>query len=71
MAESGVRIVLPEPLMRELRFLRGWGYGEAEPDVARYLIQRGLDDLRRSGVIPPYCECGRADRPKTSEAEDE
>jgi len=62
---SGVRIDLIEQQMRELRFLRGWGYGETEAEVARYLIERGLDDLRRSSVIPPYCDCGRT--PVTTE----
>jgi hypothetical protein len=55
---GGVRIDLTDAQLRELKFLTGWGYGAAEADVARYLIERGLDDLRRTRVIPPYCDCG-------------
>ena len=28
-------------------------YGSTPNEVARYLILRGLDDLTRSGVLPP------------------
>lgn len=53
---GGVRIELLEQQMRELSFLKGWGYGKTEADVVRYLVERGLDDLRREKVIPPYWE---------------
>jgi hypothetical protein len=29
------------------------GYGNTPTEVARYLIQRGIDDLIRDGVIGP------------------
>ena len=57
MAEIG--FALTEQQMRELKFLVGWGYGTSPAEVARFLLERELDDLRRSGVIPPYCDCGK------------
>jgi len=56
MHDGGVRVDLQKQHRAELEFLTGWGYGNDQTDVARYLIERGLDDLRRSGVIPPYLE---------------
>ena len=29
------------------------GYGQTPTEVARYLIQREVDDLRRTGVVKP------------------
>lgn len=58
MGSGGVRVDLSAHQLRELKFLSAWGYGPTEADVIRYLVERGLDDLRRSRVIPPYCECG-------------
>lgn len=56
---GGVRVDMRDQIMAELKFLTGLGYGATESDVVRYLVERSLDDLRRSGVIPAYCECGK------------
>jgi hypothetical protein len=34
-----------------LNFLASKGYGRDADDVARYLILRGIDDLKRAGVL--------------------
>lgn len=58
-SDGGVRVDLLEQQRLDLLFLVGWGYGDNEAEVARYLIQRALDDLRRARVIPPRCECSK------------
>jgi hypothetical protein len=34
-----------------LRLSKIGGYGTTPADVARYVLQRGIDDLRRAGVL--------------------
>jgi hypothetical protein len=36
-----------------LEELVGFGYGNTATEVARYLIQKGLDELLQSGLIGP------------------
>jgi hypothetical protein len=38
---------------RELKRLVHLGYAETVDDVVRYIVMRGLDDLRRSPVLAP------------------
>lgn len=39
-------------LLREVARLHPRIYGRTNGDVAAYLIQRGLDDLARAGLLP-------------------
>jgi hypothetical protein len=47
-----VEVTLAPEQLEELRSLVG-RYGRSPTAVARYLIERELDDLRRSGVLKP------------------
>jgi hypothetical protein len=48
-----LEIGLAPPTFAALQQLVKIGYGQNPTEVARYLIQREVDDLRRSRVIPP------------------
>lgn len=48
---KSVDVKLPQVTYAALSQLVKAGYGQNPTDVARYLIQREVDDLRRSGVI--------------------
>lgn len=43
---------MPAKMLDDLRWLGSRGYGMDAADVARYLIARELDDLRRARVLP-------------------
>ena len=43
---------LDEQTVAALDALIQRGYGKTRADVARYLIQREIDDLKRAGVLP-------------------
>lgn len=43
---------LDQPTLAALDALIERGYGKTRADVARYLIQREIDDLKRAGVLP-------------------
>jgi hypothetical protein len=47
-----VEIGLPPEEYACLEYLKKEGYGNNPTEVARYLIRRELDDLRRTGVLP-------------------
>jgi hypothetical protein len=51
-----VEPTLPLDAFKSLEALVAKGYGSSPTDVARYLILREIDDLKRAGVI----ESGRA-----------
>ena len=46
-----LEIGLPVAAFEALRELVKKGYGQTPTEVGRYLIQREIDDLRRTGVI--------------------
>jgi hypothetical protein len=46
--EIGLPVEVHESL---LRLSKIGGYGTTPTDVARYLLQRGIDDLRRADVL--------------------
>jgi hypothetical protein len=47
-----VEPTLPLAVFESLELLVERGYGSSPTDVARYLILREIDDLKRSGVLP-------------------
>jgi hypothetical protein len=47
------------------------GYGSNPTEVARYLIRRELDDLRRAGVLPVMLPAFSANTPSTDGKPDE
>jgi hypothetical protein len=49
-----VQPVLSAQFRRYLDQLRVLGYGKTPTEVARYLIDRGIDDLIRAKTIGPY-----------------
>jgi len=49
-----VEFRIPVPTYAQLDYLTRFGnYGGTPGEVARTLLNRELDDLRRAGVIPP------------------
>jgi hypothetical protein len=54
MANPKVEFRVPPPSYAALDYLRRFGhYGDSVGEIARTLMNRELDDLRRGGVIPP------------------
>lgn len=43
---------LDQPTLASLDLLIEKGYGKNKSDVARYLILREIDDLKRAGILP-------------------
>ncbi|MEE2690708.1 MAG: hypothetical protein VX640_04110 [Pseudomonadota bacterium] len=50
-ASKTVQPTLSPAQHEQLEQLRKKGYGKSKSEVARYLIQRELDDLIRAGVV--------------------
>lgn len=48
-----VKPKLPPHMRACLRILRRQGYGSTVTEVAKYLIVRGIDDLKRANVLKP------------------
>ena len=48
---KNVDVALSQPTYAALLQLVKAGYGQTSTEVARYLIQREVDDLRRAGVV--------------------
>jgi len=48
-----VQLVLSAQFRRYLDQLKDLGYGKTATDTARYLIDRGIDDLIRAKIIGP------------------
>lgn len=51
-----VEPMLPEASYSSLVRLVGFGYGSNPTEVARYLLLRSIDDLKRAGVLKPEAE---------------
>lgn len=49
-----IAITIPKPVHARLERLARLGlHGSTPAEAAKYLVLRGLDDLMRSGVLPP------------------
>lgn len=54
-----VEPMLPEASYLSLVQLVGHGYGSNPTEVARYLLLRSIDDLKRAGVLKPEAPSGQ------------